>query len=430
MKRIDYGEIKLRLLLEGMRFDTSVLMLHSEYQNKRYYYGRSDEKLLGDIRPPQEIMLNEGKVVVGVTQRSTSQWFVSWSNEHEDFFLYYGDEPITRVYIPTMPKFYSQKVEGETLASEIVSMYGGYILAGFVKGHCDFFKIGKECQFCSLNPTRCETNDGVTLIDAQQFQHASELAFKLDDDRISCIMLCGGSYFDRNFEIENYVKLFSSLNKGSINPKVHQHLLAAPPTDYDLFYSLKESGVDSMGMSLEIFDPDLFNIICPGKAKYIGYDHYLRSFEKAVEVFGRGRVFSVFVGGLEPIESLCEGFDLLTKMGVVPSVNIFHPNPNSKLEHKAPPTYEYIAEMCSHLGPLYRQYDYIPAVCGFNRNSLDAECANGFGSNRTSISAAFGRNPGRQKSRKIEKDWDCFRPAKDIFVKKPSFEEAYHVGTI
>ena len=60
-----------------------------------------------------------------------------------------------------------------------------------------------------------------------------------------------------------------------------------PPADFAWFGALKESGVEALGLHLEVWDEDVLARVAPGKHAQ-GRDHYLAAWEAAVGVFGRG----------------------------------------------------------------------------------------------------------------------------------------------
>ena len=61
-----------------------------------------------------------------------------------------------------------------------------------------------------------------------------------------------------------------------------------PPDDFACSRQLKASGVEALGLHLEVLDPEVLARVAPGKAQ--GIDHYFRGLGGAVEVFGRGHV--------------------------------------------------------------------------------------------------------------------------------------------
>ena len=93
---------------------------------------------------------------------------------------------------------------------------------------------------------------------------------------------------------------------------------------------LKEAGADSCCYNLEVWDPKTFAAVLPGKSRYVGRERWIEGLLGAVEVFGKGRVASAFVAGIEllppspcmtPDEmraSIREGAAFLMDNGIVP----------------------------------------------------------------------------------------------------------------
>ena len=87
---------------------------------------------------------------------------------------------------------------------------------------------------------------------------------------------------------------------------------------------LKDAGADEVKYNLETVDRELFDRICPG----ISFQEILDALQEAVAVFGRNHVFSnVLVGLGESDETLRQGIDMLTEMGVLPILRAAYPHP-------------------------------------------------------------------------------------------------------
>jgi|Deesub1362A_J573_1020465.scaffolds.fasta_scaffold00191_56 biotin synthase-related radical SAM superfamily protein len=85
---------------------------------------------------------------------------------------------------------------------------------------------------------------------------------------------------------------------------------------------LKANGAQEIKYNIEIFDRRLFEKYCRGK----NYDLIISSLENAVNVFGEGKVFSNIIVGLgESEDSIFEGIDYLTGIGVIPVLRPFSP---------------------------------------------------------------------------------------------------------
>ena len=125
-----------------------------------------------------------------------------------------------------------------------------------------------------------------------------------------------------------------------------------PPSDFGWFAELKDSGVESLGMHLEAWDEDVLRRVAPGKHAQ-GRELYLRAWEAAVAVFGRGQVSTYFILGLgESAESVMEGCRAAIDRGVYPFVVPLRPSPGSIVAHDTPPSVEYMREVYEQVAPL------------------------------------------------------------------------------
>jgi molybdenum cofactor biosynthesis enzyme MoaA len=94
---------------------------------------------------------------------------------------------------------------------------------------------------------------------------------------------------------------------------------------------IKESGVDEIKINLQIPDEKLFKKICPN----FTYKDILSHLNKAVEVFGRGKVASnVLLGYGESNESLISSIEQLSEIGVVPTLRKIRINNSNKSKLK------------------------------------------------------------------------------------------------
>jgi biotin synthase-related radical SAM superfamily protein len=89
-------------------------------------------------------------------------------------------------------------------------------------------------------------------------------------------------------------------------------------------HMLKSAGANEVKYNLETMDRDLFQEVCPG----ISFQEIMDALQEAVGVFGKNRVFSNVIVGLgESDETLREGIDELTEMGVLPVLRAAFPHP-------------------------------------------------------------------------------------------------------
>ncbi|EYU14487.1 hypothetical protein BA1DRAFT_02994 [Photorhabdus aegyptia] len=145
-----------------------------------------------------------------------------------------------------------------------------------------------------------------------------------------------------------------------------------PPKDLNKIKGISEF-VDSWAISLEIFNPKLFDQICPGKSQDYGRNNLLEAYLAAVSELGEGNVYVGFVAGLEPLNDLVQGMEFFSKNGIVPAVAIFHPDHGSEYQNHPRPIFEDIYKTYVEMHKLYQKYGFKPFIIGSGRNSLDTE---------------------------------------------------------
>lgn len=155
-------------------------------------------------------------------------------------------------------------------------------------------------------------------------------------------------------EIDHLARCAIAVKKVSGLPIQAQFL---PPPGLDGLDRLKEAGVDSVGIHVESFDFDVLSKVAPCKAK-IGQAEYVRTWKKAVELFGSNQVSSFLIVGLgESEKSIIMGAEFLADLGVYPFIVPFRPIPGSMMEAVRPPDpqkmsriYEAVAEPLKRKG--------------------------------------------------------------------------------
>jgi len=106
---------------------------------------------------------------------------------------------------------------------------------------------------------------------------------------------------------------------------------------------LKKAGVNEISVNLEVFNEKLGRQITPQKFKY-GRELYLDFIEMATQELGAGKVRSMLLVGLEPLESTLEGVAAIAERGAIPVLSPFRPDPITPLKDTAPPSYELMRE--------------------------------------------------------------------------------------
>jgi len=107
---------------------------------------------------------------------------------------------------------------------------------------------------------------------------------------------------------------------------------------------LYEAGIHALFLNLELFGVEAARKIMPRKVR-VGLETFLDVIEGAVAIFGPGRVYSLLLAGLEPIEDTLRGIQALAERGCDPVLSPFRPDPTTPLKNHQPPSAELLEEV-------------------------------------------------------------------------------------
>jgi hypothetical protein len=282
------------------------------------------------------------------------------------------------IRFPSMPLAYGTRLSNGARLETIATVYGDRTLGFFNPGHCYYFNDERECKFCSLGPARKSISDHAMKLVHSLASEATMIAIRAEPKRIKRVLLNGGNVrnYDKGFRA--HVDMLNALSNalGELGRQdIDRHLISMPPVDFDLFFELAKT-VDTLAMSLEIADPDLFSRVCPGKAQDYGRARFMESYRVAVDALGFGNVYVGLVLGLEPYGRVIDLLTQFAEMGVVPALAVFHPGRGSKFEYHPRPMAEDIMRVAEAVSHIFSKYSFRPFIKGSGRNSIDSECAN------------------------------------------------------
>ncbi len=290
-------------------------------------------------------------ILLGDTQANvpTMGWFVKDSPYSLDeirkgeFILRYKDEEVITVRVPPTPRFYRFKTGSGIPYWKIALLHGRDCLSTTVLQYCIHWGTRDVCKFCAIGLSLA----GGTTIARKRPEELAEVAKKaVELDNVRHVTLTTGS----TRKEERCVKILAdaaSAIKDATDLPIHVQL--EPLENTDLFQVLKSAGVDTVGIHVESFDPDVLMVMAPCKAK-LGFERYRRAWERAVEVFGRGEVSSFIIAGLgESDRSIIEGSEELASIGVYPFIVPLRPIPGTPLERFTPPDPERMIKIYSRV---------------------------------------------------------------------------------
>jgi len=369
-------DVKAELLHHGVNLSPAFSSHYGEpYLAKRRAYGNSDPLEFRQRLLPQELFLLPDRLVCAVTIRLDSPWTLDWSDD-EGFVVRRGSgDRCIPVDFPRTPAFYDRALSSGEAVKNVVTLYGGGSLGVFAFGSCRLVDIGKPCGYCSISQNRDLGVDFLDVISEARIEEALSLALEDTACPITQVMVNGGNFPDQDRSFSHYARLARVAARAvkASGRDVEVHLIVYPPRDLGRLAELKGSGV-GVAMNYEVCDPDLFRKYCPGKTVYGGQEHIAAALRRAAEELGEGSVYSILVGGLEPLESLERGLFELAADGVTPVVNVFHADPGTPLEQHPVPDASSVRAMGQVLQEVYRRYEFAhPFYLNCGRNSIDTE---------------------------------------------------------
>lgn len=183
-----------------------------------------------------------------------------------------------------------------------------------------------RCDFCNIPfEDKYETKP----IDAMM--EALDLAFCDPLQPARHLMISGGTPAQRDvpFLREVYERVLETFD----GPKVD--IMMAPVEGLFDLEKLKRQRVNELSINIELFDARFSERLMPQKFRH-GAKHYLDFIGRATEVLGRGRVRSMLMVGLEPIEATLAGVQAILDAGGIPVLSPFRPSPVTPLRDIAP----------------------------------------------------------------------------------------------
>jgi hypothetical protein len=363
-------ELKLELLSHGVAYGPGFLERYAEatqHIEKRRAYGSGDLAIVGK-RVPQEAFVGNG-IISGLNHSLLSPWALSYD----------GDTPVVKrgsevypVSFPSRPSFYGTALSNGVPWERIGTVYGDKTLGVFTPGHCYYFNDDLQCRFCSLGPARKTVSDHLMVVQPDVATEAVQVAIESDPDRFKHVLINGGNIRNYDHGFTKQVAVHRAIASLDLPGHVERHLISMPPKDHALFEQFAELG-GTLAMSMEIFDPELFKVICPGKAANYGQQHFLNAYRAAVDVIGKGNVYAGLVAGLEPLDSLIEAMEYFGEMGAVPAIAVFHPDENSLYADHPRPTVDFLQAAGEALARVYKKYNFRAFITDSGRNAIDTE---------------------------------------------------------
>jgi radical SAM protein (TIGR04043 family) len=235
-------------------------------------------------------------------------------------------------------------------------------LASTVVQTCNYWGNSDQCGFCGIGLSLAA---GRTIVKKTPAQLAEVAVAARDLDGAVDATLTTGSSAAPDRGARYVAQCGHAVKQASGLPVQVQF---EPPRDLAVLDEVHGYGVDAVGIHVESFDPEVLARVAPGKAR-TGIDRYFRTWERAVELFGTGRVSTYVILGMgEDPELTVAGCRRAIDIGVYPFVVPLRPVAGSLMADVPAPARSYTE-------PIYRKVATHLALRRMSAGDAGAGCA-------------------------------------------------------
>jgi len=230
----------------------------------------------------------------------------------------------------------------------------GSVSVGYSK-ECSLKETGEDCLFCTINvgEGKYTDRDG-SLLTPKIVAEAYDLARK---HGVGNHFKISGGFIPEQREVDQYIDVVEEIRK--TYPDFYGCAVIGAPTDLTVLEKYKEAGYSFISTNLEVWHPDAFRLIVPGKERNRGgRQNWINTLIAVAEIFGKGHAHSSIIGGLEPKAYTLEGIEYLASKGAIAQLNRFRPIPETPLEGYRSPTADFHWELADKTTDIYIKYGF------------------------------------------------------------------------
>ena len=321
------------------------------------------ERRSGGAGPTDAGMLwIEGYPVTAPTANATSANSPYLLKAEDDGYGIYRDEVrVASARAEQRPRFYDLTT-ADGIPYEKIALLHLDSLASTVVQTCAYWGNDDQCTFCGIG---LSLESGRTIVKKTPAMLAEVAVAARDlDGAVDATLTTGSSRgVDRG---ARYVGRCGQAVKEASGLPVEVQF--EPPLDLDVINEVGDMGIDSVGIHVETFDPQVLARVAPAKAAS-GIESYFAAWERAVKVFGEGQVSTYVILGMgEDPEITIQGARRAIDMGVYPFVVPLKPVAGSLMADWPSPSREYVE-------PIYRRIQAYMTLRGMNSGTAKAGCA-------------------------------------------------------
>jgi len=343
------AQMKLDLMFEGVRYSDALGEASSHAFPNFYPYrfrpGEPNPTGKDKATIPYLMTLEDG-TLIRLKGNPDSDWSVQGS-QPQGYRLESASGQVLPIAFEPLPQWMAQTTsDGSPMANAGVSLHGDMAVINVAPG-CEYFLERQagggsmRCSFCAYGApnervAHFNQQSGIPDIPEATLKRMQEtLQAALLETDIRHIYLVGGSMADPAKEGERFIQIAQAVQQ--INKQKIPVACGSGAIPDEQLRRLHQLGlVDLVCFNLEVWSEGLFSKICPGKNHFVGYRGWIESLETAVGLWGRGRVYSAMVAGIElepeydiSWESAADlanrGAEDLCSRGIIPIYSLYWP---------------------------------------------------------------------------------------------------------
>jgi radical SAM family protein len=325
--------LKLDLYCRGLRMDDSCFVAEDggrEVLRTRAGLGSGLELVL-----PGRLFTN-----VPVTESFATRSPYTLHRRDGRYVLRWKGETVAPVALAPRPAWYDARTSTGKPMIRVGTLQGTY-LAIYQAKVCEYWTarpVRVNCKFCSVGLNLgVDEADDKSIDEVMEVVRAAQAQSGITYVDFNTGHYAGDTYLDL---LEPYVRRIKKETGLLIG------LQTPPHRDLRRYDALRDMGVNRVSFCFEVFDPESFHRLCPGKHAEYGLDHYLEAVRYCARLSQRGPrgepwvTNGEIIAGLEPPASSIRAIDWITSVGAIPTVCVFRPLVGTDLAGEAPPRTE------------------------------------------------------------------------------------------
>jgi hypothetical protein len=336
--------LKIDLMTEGLSIDA---------ETKQFLVESDDVPLtLADYASTSGVTLKlDGDIWVNAPIKEFNPNFVeaptsSLAVADDKLYVVRNGTAVGADFIP-VPAYHDQNLQDGSPVKWIAITHSDRVRLSPVKG------CAIQCDFCDI-PFDKEPGEpayrGQKVIG--NILEAASVALQDPVLPAQHVLISGGTprKSDYGYENEVYERLVAE------NPDIDVDIMMVPMPGLLNIKRLGEIGLHGLSINIELWNRDIALRTMRSKAK-ASRELYLDFIEKAAEQFDNGRVRSLLMVGIEPIEDTLKAVEALAQRGCDPVLSPFRPDPITPMRDMKPSTADELLEVWQRSQEIVGRYD-------------------------------------------------------------------------